>query len=57
MRHRNAGGLPAVFLAGLDLAEKNLAESLTARQAGKHSCPEIDIEKAIDAQLDKVEEE
>jgi len=43
----DAGGHPAVFLAGLDLAEKNLAESLIARQDGKHPCPEIDIEKAI----------
>ena len=40
-------GHPAVFLAGLDLAEKNLAESLIARQAGKHPCPEVDMEKAI----------
>jgi ATP-dependent exoDNAse (exonuclease V) alpha subunit len=30
----DAGPLPAVFLAGLDSAEKNLAESLIARQAG-----------------------
>jgi exodeoxyribonuclease V alpha subunit len=43
----DAGPLPAVFLAGLDSAEKNLAESLIARQAGKHPCPQIDIEKAI----------
>src|ERR1035437_5760249 len=43
----DAGGLPAVFLAGLDQSEKNLAESLIARQAGKHPCPTIDMEKAI----------
>lgn len=43
----DAGESPAVFLAGLDLAEKNLAESLIARQAGNHPCPEIDIGKAI----------
>lgn len=43
----DAGGHPAVFLAGLDLAEKNLAESLIVRQTGKHPCPQIDIEKAI----------
>ncbi len=43
----DAGPMPAVFLASLDLAEKNLAESLIARQAGKHPCPEIDMEKAI----------
>jgi len=43
----DAGGHPAVFLAGLDLAEKNLAESLIARQTGRHPCPEIDVEKAI----------
>lgn len=43
----DTGGHPAVFLAGLDLAEKNLAESLIARQEGEHPCPEIDIEKAI----------
>lgn len=43
----DAGGHPAVFLAGLDLAEKNLAESLIARQTGRHPCPQIDIEKAI----------
>ncbi len=43
----DAGPVPAVFLAGLDQSEKNLAESLIARQAGKHPCPEIDIEKAI----------
>ena len=43
----DAGGHPAVFLAGLDLAERNLAESLIARQVGKHPCPQIDMEKAI----------
>jgi exodeoxyribonuclease V alpha subunit len=43
----DAGGHPGVFLAGLDLAEKNLAESLIARQTGRHPCPEIDLEKAI----------
>ena len=43
----DAGPLPAAFLAGLDLAEKNLAENLISRQAGRHPCPEIDIDKAI----------
>ena len=43
-----AGPLPGVFLVGLDMAEKNLTESLIARQTGKHPCPQIDIEKAID---------
>ncbi|HAU39067.1 MAG TPA: ATP-dependent RecD-like DNA helicase [Phycisphaerales bacterium] len=43
----DAGGCPAIFLAGLDQAEKNLAESLIARQAGKHPCPQIDVEKAL----------
>jgi len=43
----DAGGQPAIFLAGLDRAEKNLAENLMARQAGKHPCPKIDLEKAI----------
>jgi exodeoxyribonuclease V alpha subunit len=43
----DAGPVPAVFLAGLDLAEKNLAESLVARQAGRHPCPQVDVEKAI----------
>ena len=43
----DAGPLPAVFLAGLDSSEKNLAESLVTRQSGKHPCPPIDIEKAI----------
>ena len=42
-----AGPHPTVFLAGLDHAEKNLAESLIARQAGRHPCPEIDVEKAV----------
>jgi exodeoxyribonuclease V alpha subunit len=43
----DAGPVPAVFLGNLDLAEKNLAASLIARQAGKHPCPEIDLEKAL----------
>ncbi|MDP7289772.1 MAG: helix-hairpin-helix domain-containing protein, partial [Phycisphaerae bacterium] len=43
----DAGGQPAIFLAGLDLAEKNLAENLMARQTGKHPCPKIDLDKAI----------
>jgi exodeoxyribonuclease V alpha subunit len=43
----DAGETPAVFLAGLDSAERNLADSLIARQAGRHPCPEIDLEKAI----------
>jgi exodeoxyribonuclease V alpha subunit len=43
----DAGPQPAVFLAGLDMSEKHLAESLIARQAGKHPCPQIDMEKAI----------
>jgi len=43
----DAGPQPAVLLAGLDQSEKNLAESLIARQAGRHPCPPIDIEKAI----------
>jgi exodeoxyribonuclease V alpha subunit len=42
-----AGPVPAVFLASLDLAERNLAASLIARQAGKHPCPQIDMEKAL----------
>lgn len=43
----DAGPVPAVFLASLDLAEENLAASLMARQAGRHPCPQIDMEKAI----------
>ncbi|MCU0917520.1 MAG: AAA family ATPase [Planctomycetes bacterium] len=43
----DAGPVPAVFLASLDLAERNLAASLIARKAGKHPCPQIDMEKAI----------
>jgi exodeoxyribonuclease V alpha subunit len=43
----DVGGRPAVFLAGLDLAEENLARSLISRQAGRHPCPQIDMEKAI----------
>jgi exodeoxyribonuclease V alpha subunit len=43
----DAGGQPAVFLTGLDMAEKNLAESLIARQTGKHPCPQIETERAI----------
>jgi hypothetical protein len=35
----DAGPLPAVFLAGLDLAEKDLARRLVARLAGRHPCP------------------
>ena len=42
-----AGGQPAVFLAALDMAEKNLAESLMALQAGRHPCPQIDLDKAV----------
>ncbi len=41
------GPVPAIFLASLDLAERNLAASLLARQAGQHPCPQIDMEKAI----------
>jgi exodeoxyribonuclease V alpha subunit len=41
----DAGPVPAVFLASL--AERNLAASLIARQAGRHPCPQIDMEKAI----------
>jgi exodeoxyribonuclease V alpha subunit len=44
----DAGPVPAVFLAGLDMAEKHLAQSLIARQAGKHPCPQIDMGKAIE---------
>jgi exodeoxyribonuclease V alpha subunit len=43
----DAGPVPAVFLGNLDLAEKNLAASLIARQAARHPCPEIDLEKAL----------
>ena len=43
----DTGEHPAVFLAGLDQSERNLAASLIARQAGKHPCPEINLEKAI----------
>lgn len=39
--------MSAVFMAGLGQSERNLSESLIARQGAKHPCPEIDVEKAI----------
>ena len=44
----DAGPEPAVFLVGLDAAEQNLAESLIARQGGRHPCPGINVDKAVE---------
>ena len=37
-----------VYLAGLDQAERRLAEALSTLAQGAHPCPPIDVEKAIE---------
>ena len=40
-------GGPLVYLAGLDQAERKLAENLIGLSRGRHPLPQIDVEKAI----------
>jgi exodeoxyribonuclease V alpha subunit len=41
-------GHPLVYLAGLEAAERRLAENLLALARGTHPCPPIDVPKAVE---------
>ena len=44
----NAHGEPLIYLHALYLAETRFAEDMQKLAAGRHPCPPIDVEKAID---------
>ncbi len=47
VRRESGREQPLVYLAGLDLAERALAANLVALARGRHPCPAIDIEAAV----------
>ena len=45
--HEDEDGRPLVYLAAIDGAERHLAQNLLELLKGKHPCPQIDVEKAL----------